>query len=202
MTRIIALTALTTLGLSDAPVHEPSTPEATTSLILLLCVTSPRAPGSPGPAVTSFVGRRRPRRHRRDRPAATPPAVPDLVAGADRLNPAAIPANPQTPHQGPVILCWLALLLIRARRTTTGVTWATIADKLDLLTLGTFTGLAGTIWGGVAGLGVVRTAGRWRLPGTACLVIAVGRMSRAARAGSLARAATTAHPAGGRRRCR
>jgi len=51
-------------------------------------------------------------------------------------------------------LCWLALLLIRVAETTTGVTWATIADELDLLTLGTFTGLAGTIWGGVAGLGV------------------------------------------------
>src|SRR6516165_877405 len=43
-----------------------------------------------------------------------------------------------------VILCWLALLLIRIAETTTGVTWATIADELDLLTLGTFTGPAGT----------------------------------------------------------
>jgi hypothetical protein len=39
-------------------------------------------------------------------------------------------------------LCWLALLLIRIAETTTGVTW--IADEMELLTLGTFTGPAGT----------------------------------------------------------
>jgi hypothetical protein len=43
-----------------------------------------------------------------------------------------------------VILCWLALLLIRLAKTTTGATWAKIADELDLLALGTFTGPAGT----------------------------------------------------------
>jgi len=43
-----------------------------------------------------------------------------------------------------VILCWLALLLIRIAETTAGATWAKIADELDLLTLGTFTGPAGT----------------------------------------------------------
>jgi len=43
-----------------------------------------------------------------------------------------------------VILCWLALLLIRIAETTTGLTWNKIADELDLLTLGTFTGPAGT----------------------------------------------------------
>jgi hypothetical protein len=43
-----------------------------------------------------------------------------------------------------VTLCWLALLLIRIAETTSGTTWATIADELDLLTLGTFTGPAGT----------------------------------------------------------
>jgi hypothetical protein len=43
-----------------------------------------------------------------------------------------------------VILCWLALLLTRVAETTTGATWNTIADELDLLTLGTFTGPAGT----------------------------------------------------------
>ena len=41
-------------------------------------------------------------------------------------------------------MCWLALLLIRIAETTTGTTWTTIADELDLLTLGTFTGPAGT----------------------------------------------------------
>jgi IS4 transposase len=43
-----------------------------------------------------------------------------------------------------VILCWLALLLIRIAETTAGTTWNTIAGELDLLTLGTFTGPAGT----------------------------------------------------------
>jgi transposase len=43
-----------------------------------------------------------------------------------------------------IILCWLALLLIRIAETTTGTTWNTITDELDLLTLGTFTGPAGT----------------------------------------------------------
>jgi transposase len=43
-----------------------------------------------------------------------------------------------------VILCWLALLLIRIAETTTGLTWNKIAEELDLLTLGTFTGPAGT----------------------------------------------------------
>jgi len=43
-----------------------------------------------------------------------------------------------------VTLCWLALLLIRIAETTTGITWAKITDELDLLTLGTFTGPAGT----------------------------------------------------------
>jgi Transposase DDE domain len=43
-----------------------------------------------------------------------------------------------------VILCWLALLLIRIAETAAGVTWAKIADEMDLLTLGTFTGPAGT----------------------------------------------------------
>jgi hypothetical protein len=41
-------------------------------------------------------------------------------------------------------LCWLALLLTRIAETTAGTTWAKIADELDLLTLGTFTGPAGT----------------------------------------------------------
>ena len=44
-----------------------------------------------------------------------------------------------------VILCWLALLLIRIAETTTSTTWAKIADELDLLTLGTFTGRRGGI---------------------------------------------------------
>jgi len=43
-----------------------------------------------------------------------------------------------------VILCWLALLLVRIAETATGTTWNNIADELDLLTLGTFTGPAGT----------------------------------------------------------
>ncbi|MGH3260216.1 MAG: IS1634 family transposase [Streptosporangiaceae bacterium] len=43
-----------------------------------------------------------------------------------------------------VILCWLALLLIRIAETTAGTTWNKIADELSLLTLGTFTGPDGT----------------------------------------------------------
>ena len=42
-----------------------------------------------------------------------------------------------------VILCWLALLLIRIAETTTGTTWAKIADEMGLLTLGTFVGPSG-----------------------------------------------------------
>jgi IS4 transposase len=43
-----------------------------------------------------------------------------------------------------VILCWLALLLIRIAETTTETTWPTIRRELDRLHLGTFTGPAGT----------------------------------------------------------
>ena len=43
-----------------------------------------------------------------------------------------------------VILCWLALLLIRIAETTASATWNKITDELAQLTLGTFTGPAGT----------------------------------------------------------
>jgi hypothetical protein len=43
-----------------------------------------------------------------------------------------------------VILCWLALLLIRIAETTAGTTWNKITGELGQLTLGTFTGPAGT----------------------------------------------------------
>jgi hypothetical protein len=43
-----------------------------------------------------------------------------------------------------VILCWLALLLIRIAETTTGQTWNTIRRELDRIHLGTFTGPAGS----------------------------------------------------------
>jgi hypothetical protein len=42
-------------------------------------------------------------------------------------------------------LCWLALLLVRIAETTADVSWNTITDELDLLTLGIFTGPAGTL---------------------------------------------------------
>jgi hypothetical protein len=42
-----------------------------------------------------------------------------------------------------VILCWLALLLIRIIETTTGTTWPAARRELDRLHLGTFTGPAG-----------------------------------------------------------
>jgi len=41
-------------------------------------------------------------------------------------------------------LCWLALLLIRIAETTAGTTWNKISDELSQLTIGTFTGPAGT----------------------------------------------------------
>jgi len=43
-----------------------------------------------------------------------------------------------------VILCWLALLLVRVAETTTGRTWHHIRDHLDELHVGAFTGPAGT----------------------------------------------------------
>jgi hypothetical protein len=43
-----------------------------------------------------------------------------------------------------VILCWLALLLIRITETTAGTTWPRARRELDRLHAGTFTGPAGT----------------------------------------------------------
>jgi hypothetical protein len=43
-----------------------------------------------------------------------------------------------------VVLCWLALLLIRVAETGTGQTWRTLHRELDRLHLGTFSGPAGT----------------------------------------------------------
>ena len=43
-----------------------------------------------------------------------------------------------------VLLCWLALLLIRVAETTTGQTWPVMRRELDRLHAGTFTGPAGT----------------------------------------------------------
>jgi hypothetical protein len=43
-----------------------------------------------------------------------------------------------------VLLCWLALLLVRVAETTTGQTWPILRRDLDRLHLGTFTGPAGT----------------------------------------------------------
>ena len=43
-----------------------------------------------------------------------------------------------------VLLCWLALLLVRVAETTTGRTWPTIRATLERLHLITFTGPAGT----------------------------------------------------------
>jgi hypothetical protein len=42
-----------------------------------------------------------------------------------------------------VVLCWLALLLIRIAETTTGDTWHNIRRHLDRLHIGTFTGPTG-----------------------------------------------------------
>lgn len=43
-----------------------------------------------------------------------------------------------------VVLCWLALLLIRIIETTTGDTWNNLRAELQRLYVGTFTGPAGT----------------------------------------------------------
>jgi hypothetical protein len=44
-----------------------------------------------------------------------------------------------------VLLCWLALLLVRVAETTTGHTWPAIRAHLDRLHLITFTGASGTL---------------------------------------------------------
>jgi transposase len=43
-----------------------------------------------------------------------------------------------------ILLCWLALLLIRIAETTTGHTWAKIRTEVERLHVGVFTGTAGT----------------------------------------------------------
>ena len=43
-----------------------------------------------------------------------------------------------------VILCWLALLLARVAENTCGATWPELRRQLDRITVGTFTGHAGT----------------------------------------------------------
>jgi hypothetical protein len=43
-----------------------------------------------------------------------------------------------------VLLCWLALLLVRIAETGTGQSWPTLRDELDRIKIGTFTGPAGT----------------------------------------------------------
>src|SRR5207244_4519638 len=43
-----------------------------------------------------------------------------------------------------VILCWLALLLIRIVKTTTSTTWSRLREDLQELHVGTFEGPAGT----------------------------------------------------------
>ena len=50
------------------------------------------------------------------------------------------------PHRGSahVVLCWLALLLIRIIETTTGQTWHHVRRDLDRLHAVTFTGPTGT----------------------------------------------------------
>src|SRR2546429_805340 len=42
-----------------------------------------------------------------------------------------------------VVLCWLALLLVRIAETRTGATWNTLHRELDRIHVGTFTGSAG-----------------------------------------------------------
>ncbi|HET6954174.1 MAG TPA: IS1634 family transposase [Acidimicrobiales bacterium] len=51
----------------------------------------------------------------------------------------------EDPIRAHVLLCWLALLLIRITETRTGDTWANARRELQRLHLGTFTGPAGTV---------------------------------------------------------
>lgn len=44
-----------------------------------------------------------------------------------------------------VVLCWLALLLVRVAETSASDTWRNLRRELQRLQLGTFTGPAGTI---------------------------------------------------------
>ena len=44
-----------------------------------------------------------------------------------------------------VVLCWLALLLVRLAETATGDTWRNLRHQLDRMHLGTFTGEVGTV---------------------------------------------------------
>ncbi len=43
-----------------------------------------------------------------------------------------------------VLLCWLALLLVRVAENQAGQTWPEMRRELDRIHLGTFTGPAGT----------------------------------------------------------
>ncbi|WP_199853913.1 hypothetical protein [Plantactinospora sp. BB1] len=43
-----------------------------------------------------------------------------------------------------ILLCWLALLLIRVAENTTGHTWSKIRADVERLHIGVFTGPAGT----------------------------------------------------------
>ena len=44
-----------------------------------------------------------------------------------------------------VLLCWLALLLVRIAENATGETWRTLRDELEKLHLGRFAGSAGEV---------------------------------------------------------
>ena len=47
--------------------------------------------------------------------------------------------------RAPVLLCWLALLLIRVAETQAEETWPTIRDIMQRMHLGTFAGANGTV---------------------------------------------------------
>ena len=60
----------------------------------------------------------------------------DLLSAADEA--------PRPRQDAEVVLCWLALLLIRIIETTTGDTWNNLRAELQRLAVGTFTGPVGT----------------------------------------------------------
>jgi hypothetical protein len=76
---------------------------------------------------------------------AAPRGRAGLAGHEDDPRPAPGLPPPRGSHPGPVLLCWLALLLIRIAETATGETWRSLAWELDKLHLGRFVGPAGEV---------------------------------------------------------
>jgi hypothetical protein len=73
-----------------------------------------------------------------------PRSAPEGIARELRLRSHQSLSRAEQRIRAHVLLCWLALLLIRIAETGTGQTWPTIREELQRLHLGTFTGPAGS----------------------------------------------------------